>query len=266
MPDPEVAWERFRAHELRALAAEDAVVIVPVAAVEQHGPHMATGTDTIIGLEVAKRAARKAAPVRRAVVTPVLWCGLSEHHMPFGGTLTLTQATFQAMLKDVAAALVRQGFTKLLISNSHGGNHIAIQAAAEAIAIALSATVVATTYFREAPEALGALLEDQPGVLHAGEAETSMMLALAPDLVDTTVLSSASGPQAVPVGAGRASYRWRPFSHMTANGVLGDPSRASAEKGERLLDAASDAVAALLTDPAVWAPLEDHRDERSREA
>lgn len=259
MPDVEVAWERLKAQDLRALAAEDTVVVIPVAAVEQHGPHMATGTDTIIGREVALRAARKALPVRRAVVTPVLWCGLSEHHMAFGGTITLTPATFQWMLRDIAVALGRQGFGKILISNSHGGNHIAIQAAAEAITIELGATVVATTYFREAPDALGALLDDQPGVLHAGEAETSMMLAIAPELVDGTALASAASPQEVPVGAGNSSYRWRPFQHVSANGVIGDPQRASAEKGERLLEAASDAVAAILTDTAAWAPVEDRR-------
>lgn len=259
MTDTEFAWERLKAHELRALAGGDTVVIIPVAAVEQHGPHLATGTDAIIGREVAIRAARKAAAVRRAVVTPVLWCGLSEHHMAFGGTLTLTPATFQAMLRDVTTALVRQGFDKVLISNSHGGNHIAIQAAAEALAIELPVIVAATTYFREAPDALGALLDDQPGVLHACEAETSMMLALAPDLVDTTDLPGAASPQEVPVGAGNASYRWRPFQHVSANGVIGDPSRASAAKGERLLEAASDAVAALITDPAVWDPAMDVR-------
>jgi len=159
----------------------------------------------------------------------------------------------------VAVALARQGFERMLISNSHGGNHVAIQAAAEAISMDLGMTVVATTYFREDPAALGAHLDDQDGVLHACEAETSMMLALAPDLVDTSDLAAAAGPKDGPTGAGRASYRWRPFQHLTANGVLGDPSRASAEKGERLLDAASGAVAALLADPAVWAPVEDRR-------
>lgn len=261
MPDrtPEFAWERLKAHDIRALAAEDAVAIVPVAAVEQHGPHLATGTDAVIGREVALRAAAKAADAQAAVVTPVLWCGLSEHHMAFGGTLTLTPATFQAVLRDVALALSRQGFGRMLISNSHGGNHVAIQAAAEAIAMELPMTVVATTYFREDPAALAAHLDDQDGVLHACEAETAMMLALAPDLVDTSSLAAAAGPKDVPVGAGKASFRWRPFQHVTANGVLGDPSRASADKGERLLDAASGAVAALLTDPSVWAPVEDRR-------
>ncbi len=257
---PEVEWARLKAQDLRDLANRNAVVVLPVAAIEQHGPHLPVMTDTRIGGEVARRAALKAFDRRPTVVAPVVWSGLSEHHMAFGGTLSIDHETFFGVLRGLIASLVRHGFTDVLISNSHGGNILAMQAAADRFATELGATIVATTYAKEGHEALAALLEDQPGVQHAGEAETSMMLALEPDLVDTTDLASlATDRGAGFLTAGTASYRWRPFQHMTANGVSGNPTRASAEKGERLLDTAAEALAALITDPDTWAAPRDLR-------
>ena len=256
----EVEWARLKAHELRSLADRDACVILPIASIEQHGPHLPVMTDTRLGHEVAVRAARRASPARPTVVTPVVWSGLSEHHMAFGGTLILSHATFRAVIHDLVHALTRHGFRDVLISNSHGGNIVAMQAIADELATVLPATVVATTYVSEASLAFARLLEDQGGVQHACEAETSMMLAVEPDLVDTADLAALAtdrGPGFL--SAGKASYRWRPFQHMTANGVSGVPTRATAEKGEKLLDAAAEALAALITDPETWAAPGDCR-------
>lgn len=259
----EVAWERMKAQELRALAERGAVVILPIASIEQHGPHLPTMTDTRLGQEVAWRAARKAAPRREVVVTPVMWAGLSEHHMPFGGTLTLSHASFRAVLRDLIDAIARQGFRDILISNSHGGNIIAMQQVIDELSPQSAATLVGVTYPSEAAAAFGEILEDQPNVMHACEAETAMMLACAGELVDDTgldALADGDGGGGF-LKAGRAAYRWRPFTHLTGNGVAGAPARASAEKGERLLDAAAEALAALICDPETWAAPEDLRGE-----
>jgi creatinine amidohydrolase len=256
----EVEWARLKAHELRALADRGACVILPIASIEQHGPHLPVMTDTRLGHEVAVRAARLAFPTRPTVVTPVVWSGLSEHHMAFGGTLILSHATFRAVIHDLVHALTRHGFRDVLISNSHGGNIVAMQNIADELATVLPATIAATTYVSEASLAFARLLEDQSGVQHACEAETSMMLAVEPDLVDTSDLAALAtdrGPGFL--AAGKASYRWRPFQHMTANGVSGVPTRATADKGEKLLDAAAEALAALITDPETWAAPADRR-------
>lgn len=257
----EVEWQRLKAPQLRAHAESGAVVIVPVAAIEQHGPHLPTMVDTRLGHEVAVRAARKAtAAGTTTLVTPVLWGGISEHHMAFGATLTVSPATFQAILRDVANSLIRHGFTRILISNSHGGNQRAMQHAAETLAMEGNATVVAATYANEAAAAIGELLEDQDGVRHAEEAETSMMLALEPDLVDASALDTLATPtDRAFLSAGKASFRWRPFSHVTANGVVGNPTRARADKGEALLEAASDGIAALILAEDTWGPVMDRR-------
>jgi creatinine amidohydrolase len=259
---PEVDWSRLKAHELRALAAQNAAVILPIAATEQHGPHLPVMTDSRLGQELAHRAARIAYPSRPTVVTPVVWAGLSEHHMPFGGTLTVSHATFRAVVGDLIDALIRHGFRDILISNSHGGNIIAMQQIVDELSGTVDATLVATTYAIEAATEIGPLLDDQPGVQHAGEAETSMMLACEGDLVDASDLASLGstvldGPSFLK--AGRASYRWRPFAHVTENGVAGIPEKATAKKGEALLEASAAALAALIIDPETWAPPRDLR-------
>ena len=260
---PIVDWSQLKAHELRALAAQNAVVILPIASIEQHGPHLPTMTDTRLGYEIATRAARKAYAQRPVVVTPVVWSGLSEHHMPYGGTLTLSHATFRAVIRDLIEAITRHGFRDILISNSHGGNQIAMQQICDELSPTSPATLVATTYVSEAGQSLAQYCEDQPGVMHAGEAETSMMLACEPDLVDASNLGGITDGMdgAGFLKAGKASYRWRPFSAATGNGMAGNPTRANADKGEKMLAAGAEALAALITDPATWAAPTDKRGE-----
>ena len=250
----EVDWSRLKAHELRKLANENAVVILPIASIEQHGPHLPVMTDTRLGQEIAHRAARKAYDQRPVVVTPVVWSGLSEHHMPFGGTLTLSHDTFRRVIHDLVDAITRHGFRDILISNSHGGNIIAMQQILSELAPTSKATLVATTYVTEAGEKLSKYLQDQPSVMHAGEAETSMMLVCEPELVDTTIISEIATPGEAGklLSVGRGSYRWRPYTHVTANGLSGNPSRSSAEKGENLLEAGATALARLITDAETW--------------
>ena len=258
----EVEWQRMKAQDLRALADQNAVVVLPIASIEQHGPHLPTMTDTRLGHEVAVRAARIAYETRPVVVAPVVWSGLSEHHMPFGGTLTVSHATFRALLADLICCITRHGFRDILISNSHGGNIIAMQQICDELSVDVDATLVATTYPMEAAAEIGEILEDQKGVMHACEAETAMMMACEGDLVDTSDLESLAttkedGPSFLK--AGKNSYRWRPFTHLTGNGVAGNPTRATAEKGEQLLQVSADAIAALITDPDTWAAPADLR-------
>lgn len=252
---PEVDWARLKAQDLRALAERNAVVILPIASIEQHGPHLPVMTDTRLGQEVAHRAARQAYDTRPVVVAPVMWAGLSEHHMPYGGTLTLSHATFRAVLKDLIAAITRHGFRDILISNSHGGNVIAMQQIIDELAPEVAATLVGVTYPSEAAAEIADILEDQEGMMHACEAETAMMMALEGDLVDSSDLAALATPMSGKrfLQAGKSAYRWRPFPHVTANGVAGVPEKATAEKGERLLEVSAQALADLITDPETWA-------------
>lgn len=252
---PTVEWARLRADEVSARVAANTIVIVPIASVENHGPHLPTGVDAWLGPEIAVRAARRAAHDVPVLVTPPIWSGLAEMHMSLGGTITLDLATFIAMVRSVVRSVVRQGFRRVLLLNSHGGNTAALTAIVNELGSEFNIAIAATSYWQLAAEQMATILEDQAGIEHACEGETSMMLALHPELVDRSKLASAIGPTN-PTSAqlvGPNVFRWRAFAARSDHGAIGNPTRASAEKGERLLEAAADAVARLLRHEAFWA-------------
>ncbi|MSO92912.1 MAG: creatininase family protein [Rhodospirillales bacterium] len=252
---PDIEWANLKAHELRALAAADAVVIVPVGSIEQHGPHLPVQVDTLLAGEVARGAARlvsgNGAPI---VVTPVIWTGLAEHHMSFGGTITLDFETFFALIRCVVRSVARHGFKRILLLNGHGGNTTALNVIVGELTLELKLPIVTATYWLLAKEAFGKILEAQANVRHACEAETSMLLALKGELVDTDVLAEARGPTMPELSefVSDGAYRWRQFASRTHTGVIGEPATASAEKGKKLLAAAAESVADLVTTRELW--------------
>jgi creatinine amidohydrolase len=252
----EVEWRNLTAEQLRERAADGALAILPVASTEQHGPHLATGVDDVLCSEVCRRAAHKLAgrgvPV---VVAPTLWVGLAEHHVGFGGTFTLTLPTYHALLRDLCRSILRAGFPRIVIVNGHGGNMSALNALTVDLTRELEAPIATTTYFHLADEAFAEVLEDQSAVLHACEAETSMMLAGRPDLVREARLAEAFGPAMTDARAvlSPAIHRWRSFQEITPTGVIGDARRASAAKGERLMEAVAEGLAARLAAGMPWA-------------
>ena len=250
----EYEWARLRADELCKYAQDDTVVILPVAALEQHGPHLPVMVDSRLAEEVSKRTASLGRARGIPIITlPVVWHGLSEHHMPFGGTVTLTSNTFFLIVRDLIKSISRHGFSKFLILNGHGGNITAAEVCAQDISMELSLPIVATTYWLEAADRFAKILETQTNVMHACEAETSMMMALEPNLVVDSLLNEAKGPMKLDfLNAGKGSYRWRSLTHVTSNGVIGDPSHSSSAKGEQLLREASQAIFELICDPETF--------------
>ena len=249
----EIDWGNLRAPELRALAQRNAIVVVPVGSIEQHGPHLPVQVDALLAGEVARRAAKLIAAREPVVVTPVVWSGLAEHHMSLGGTLTLDLETFTAVLRCVCNSLVRLGFRRILLLNGHGGNIAALGAITGELARDLDAPIATATYWHVAESRFCEILDEQHTVRHACEAETSMLLALKPELVDIDAIASIDAPMEG-LGSQGGVYRYRPTEHYTSSGVLGRPGAGSAEKGERLLDAAGEALSAALLDGALWAP------------
>jgi creatinine amidohydrolase len=248
----ELEWARLKASELRALAQRDAIVLVPVAAMEQHGPHLPVMVDSLLCAEVALRTARRVAERQPIVVAPTVWSGLSEHHMPFGGTFTLDFATFFALLSCLCRSLVTHGFRRIFLLNGHGGNRFALRVVIDEISGELGAAMATATYWEPAAGLIARILERQPGVQHACEAETSMVMALRPELVDPARFAEAKFDEAPHMVTQRGGHVWRSFPERTPTGVIGDPTAASAEKGERLLDAAAEAIAELLLDDSCW--------------
>ena len=249
----EIEWHNLRAPELRSLAGDDAMVIIPVGSTEQHGPHLPVQVDARLAEEVAKRAAKRISAHESVVVAPTLWCGLAEHHMAFGATITLDFATFHALIRCVCESILRHGFRRLALLNGHGGNIKALDVIAGELKRELGARIVSATYWTvsDVASAFREILDEQLGVAHACEAETSMMLALEPDLVDRDEMARVEGcTRNLSVSGGL--YRWRGFEEMTESGVIGFPAAATAEKGERLLAAAAEGVAEALMKEEMW--------------
>lgn len=243
---PTVAWAELTAPELNALARRGATVLVPVGSTEQHGPHLVTGTDSLLAAEVCRRAAlRLTAGGGACIVTPAVWTGLAAHHTGFGGTFSLGLATFAALLGDICASIRAAGFGDIVLVNGHGGNMAALSAIATDIAVQSGHPVWSTTYFVEAAEEIAGCLDAQTALQHAGEAETSMVWALSPGHVRRAELADGPGFDMAAAIAPRLR-RFEPFSTLTANGVSGHARRATPEKGLRLLDIAARVLADRL--------------------
>jgi creatinine amidohydrolase len=218
-----VEWWKLKAHELRALAERGATVIMPVGSMEQHGPHLPVQVDALLAGEVSRRAAEHLAPRVPVVVTPTVWMGLAEHHMSFGGTFTLDFDAYQAVLRCLCRSVDRHGFPRIFILNGHGGNVSALGVIASALAHELRAKVATVTYWhlKETIAQFGRILEHQDNVLHAGEAESSMLLALVPELVDQDAMRNVEGPMGGIVRpSGAYGYR-----HISAAGGGASASR-----------------------------------------
>jgi creatinine amidohydrolase len=249
----EIDWSRLKSADLRDLAARDAVVILPIASTEQHGPHLPTCVDAMLVGEIARRAARRIVDRIPVVVAPTLWCGLAEHHLAFGGTLSLSFPTWLSILRDLVSSLKRQGFRRVLLFNGHGGNIAGLDIAATELTRELAVPVAVGSYWPALGAEIAAILQDQSTVLHACEAETSMMLALAPELVAADRLAEAAGPPALDEREfARQPKRWRSFAELTPNGTIGNPARATAAKGEKLIELAARTLAERLSDPTLW--------------
>jgi creatinine amidohydrolase len=246
----EVRWERLTAPELKALAARDALPVLPVGSLEQHGPHLPVWTDSHAAHALSVRAAERAADLP-AVVLPPLWLGLSEHHFPFGGTISLDYPTFHAVLRCVVRSLRADGFGRLFIVNGHGGNIEPLAVSARELAHEFGIPVVVTTWPNAAPQEIAATLTAQPGIQHACEGETSLWLALDPNQVrqDQVADAPSDAAPATPPGASRF---WSFAERAPRTGVRGDPRAATAEKGERIIAAVADGLARMMRDPLLW--------------
>ncbi|MFD1657786.1 creatininase family protein [Streptomyces caeni] len=244
----DVLWNRLTAPALRRLAAQGAPVLLPVGSTEQHGPHLPTGVDDFLSAEVCRRTAvLMAARGRPAVVAPSLWCGLSDHHVEFGGTFTLTLPTYHMVLRDLCRSILTAGFAKILVVNGHGGNVTALNALSNELSRELSASIAVTSYFTAGGARTAEVLEKQETLMHACEGETSMMMTVAPELVDLDRLEEATGPDiALQSAPDHIVHVPRPFKDVTATGVAGDARLATREKGEAILDASATALAAWL--------------------
>jgi creatinine amidohydrolase len=235
---------------LRQVPRESTVVVAPIAACEQHSRHLPTYTDTILVTAVAE-GVEKRLP-RQVLLLPTLWFGASHHHLRFGGTLSADVDTHITMLCELLTPLLDDGYQRIMVLNGHGGNidtmHVALRRLQPRYRNRL---LTAASYWELADRELAALAEGaRKSMGHACEYETSMVLALRPDLVRRDEIKD--DPLAE-VPALRGLYIAEDMKQRTDHGAVGYPELASAEKGQTFLKAAIDRTAevvqALLSQP-----------------
>lgn len=245
---PSILLGELTRDEVAALAPQ-AVALVPVAATEQHGPHLPLLVDTILCTEVATRVARALLPVVAVAVTPTIPVGYSRHHFVFNA-LSLTSHTFLSVLTEVGESLVGAGFRRIFIINGHGGNDEAIRAAARDINLSRDVHVGACSYWNPAMEALLRLGIDKavgtiPG--HAGGFETAAMLAVRPDLVRTDRYPTSSpAPLNRNPELSRRAFVQHPGDWKRSGGYSDPPVKATAELGEQALQVITQEVASVI--------------------
>ncbi len=236
MRRPPLLWAELRRDELAAARVDGAVVVIPIGAIEQHGPHLPLNTDISDAWAVATRLSASCDEPPVLVAPPVPW-GVSHYHHVFPGTLSLTVESLSSLLLDLCRSVATNGFTRILLLNGHGGNAATIETVATRANVE-GIDVFPITYWNLVPETMAELaVHDGGHIGHAGEMETSLQLHLQPDLVDRRALEQPLGRPMDEVALVRGVY-WPPrVLEEAPDGVYGLAHEGTAEKGERLLDA-----------------------------
>ncbi|MGQ9477548.1 MAG: creatininase family protein [Candidatus Bipolaricaulia bacterium] len=216
------------------------VALIPVGSIEQHGPHLPLGTDLLAAKALAEAAAKKA----EAICTPAIPVGLSEHHRQFWGTLWVEPEAFRSYMEGLGRSLSYHGLRRIIYVNGHGGNLAGLQEVCRRLH--REGIYALVWQWWHAVAELSAELFPQAGS-HAAEAETSLMLYLAEELVDREALEEAASGASPRWGLQRSgtevSFDTLDFSK---SGATGDPRRATKEAGERLYLAALERLIELI--------------------
>jgi creatinine amidohydrolase len=231
-----MTWPEVR----EEIAKGRTTIVVPFGAVEQHGPHLPLGTDAIFGDEIGLAVAERL----DAFLAPTVRVGFSPHHMAFAGTLTVDEGGFQTVAGQIVRALAEHGFQRIVLLPTHGGNFRPLGGAVAALPPIDGVKVIT---FPDVGMLLNAILPvasemgltPAEGGVHAGEWETSMMLALRPELVR---MERAEEGYVGDLATGVQRFFNEGVHVLAENGIFGDPRRASAEAGRKYIQNIVDIV------------------------
>ena len=246
---PYLTWTEIQAMPEK----ENAVIIQPVGAIEQHGPHLPIIVDSAIGMGVLGKALGKLEADIPAYALPCLYYGKSNEHWHFPGTITLSAQTLLSVLMEMADSIYRSGFRKLVLMNSHGGQPQVMEIVARDIHQKYGDFLVFPLFTWRVPHIAGELLteEELEYGIHAGDAETSIMLSLLPEQVkmEKAVKEYPSGlpEDSLLSMEGKLPFAWV-TRELTKSGVMGDATVATPEKGDRLLESVSNGWVQLIED------------------
>ena len=242
-------------NDVAALPKAQAAVIVVVAAIEQHGPHLPIATDLILGESLLTLALERTAAQTQLWVLPSLAYGRSNEHTAFPGTMTLSQATLATVIHELAASVARAGFRRLVLFNSHGGNAPVLDYLARDVREATGLMVFHLPMFRIGLTYPQIDEQEARWGTHAGEWETSMMLALTPELVQLDRLPGGLARFHEPEKhehvrmLGPVMFAWSTHD-ITTSGAIGDPRPATRERGADIIELTVERCAEILTEIA----------------
>jgi creatinine amidohydrolase len=276
---PRTAYADHTWPELRELAQRgDVVVVIPTATLEDHGHHLPIDTDVRLIEAIARGAVEQfnQRDTGRALLFPTAVHGYTPHHLDFPGTISLRWNVFVESLLDCGRSLCRHGFDRILILNGHGSNAPLVDLAARLINVEhRNAVCMVSPLYLTTPEStrlIAQLRTSEPGGMsHACELETSLYLAIDPDLVQMDKATREIPDWNENIyndwpGGGPLSF-WPHWSGFTASGVMGDATVASAEKGAQFLQRAQEEAAEFIAEVARHprAPGTEHHDDRHPE-
>ena len=235
-------FAEMTAPEIRDLSREGTLIVAPIAACEQHSRHLPVFTDSILVGAVAD--ALESRLPDQVLLLPVLWMGASEHHLPFGGTLTASLSTYELMLMELLAPLLRDGFRRAMLLNGHGGNIDPLRIALRRLDVQFpQAVLTGAAYWELAESEIAALCTGPRKTMgHACEIETSMIMHLRPELVRRDLILDDPDED---LGELRTLTWTRDFGRRTHHGAVGHPESADADRGRKMLEAIARKVATV---------------------
>jgi creatinine amidohydrolase len=253
--DPIRYWQTLTTVEAGSLADHDPVTVLPLAAIEQHGPHLPLSTDLDIGLGLLAEAFRRLPADVAAYVLPPQVIGASREHLRFAGTLSLPPEVVVESILQLGAAVAASGVRRLVVCNSHGGNQRVVDDAALQLREEVGLLVVKASYFAfTRPDDLGLPEAEWRHGLHGGAVETAMMMHLRPELVRrdavqrfTSLGQELDGTLRHLGPEGDASFAWL-AGDLNPQGVTGDATLATADIGARLVTHYGSVLAAVIQD------------------
>ncbi|MBT2496734.1 creatininase family protein [Microbacterium sp. ISL-59] len=228
---------RLTTEEAAARFARAKIALIPIGAIEQHGPHLELRTDIAVATEMARRV--DAALAADSLLCPPMPYGASEHHLAFSGTLSLRPESLRLVLRDICLSLIRHGIDRVLIVNGHGGNCDIARLVAREVGDETGRRIAHVMWDTVLREKTATRLRAGEQYHHACEVETSLAFECDAELVRVDRLT-ASGPRSAlngftdPPGA-RFDFP-RPFEELSADGALGDPSRSDPAWGAELVE------------------------------
>jgi creatinine amidohydrolase len=248
-------WQHLTGPELAARAGPDAVALLALGAIEQHGPHLPLSTDLDIACGLQAAALQRLGAELEVFVLPPLVLGASDEHAGFAGTLSLRPGQMSKQLLAIGEGLARVGLRRLVVLNAHGGNIGWLGPAALRLRRRFGMLVVKAHYMQFAAPAHLLGVEELRHGLHGGQAETAMMLHLHPERVRVESLRSfTSVAEGLPAGSrlgpeGEASWAWL-AEDLNPAGVVGNAAAASADLGAQLIDHYAQCVAQVVREAA----------------